>query len=275
MSVLESMESNMKKLKIMVTKGKSYLPSYAGILFFCENPQEYIPNSGLRIAWFEDEEMQIEKDSKEFAGPLWRIVDEVENYLTKNLKLVRGVFAGFKRTDIFEYPVKAVREIIINALIHRNYFIQADVRIFILPDKMIIKNPGSFPPGTTPENPEHIARNSLLCQYMHEWGYIEKYGVGIERVKKICSEHPLVSVRFELKQYYTEVIFEKSKKMAQLDDIDQKVLSLIKQRINASSSIAKELGMSKVSVVKRIKKLELLALVKKRGKGRSIRYYPQ
>ena len=60
MSVLESMESNMKKLKIMVTKGKSYLPSYAGILFFCENPQEYIPNSGLRIAWFEDEEMQID-----------------------------------------------------------------------------------------------------------------------------------------------------------------------------------------------------------------------
>lgn len=271
-TVLESTHSNMKKLRILVKKNGKFYPSNAAVLFFCKTPQDYIPSSGLRIAWFESEEMDVEKDSKEFTGPVWKIVDDVENYMLKNLKLMSAVFVGFKRTGMFEYPIKAIREIVINALIHRNYFIPADVRIFILPNKIIVKNPGSFPPGTTPENPEHIARNPLLCQYMHEWGYIEKYGVGIERVKKICSEHPLASVRFELKQSYTEVIFDKSKKMADIDDIDQKVFGLIKQGKDTSSQIAKAVGLSKVSVVKRISKLETLGLVRKLGKGRSSRY---
>jgi predicted HTH transcriptional regulator len=235
-------------------------------------PQDYLPNTGLRLVWFEDDDMKIEKDVKEFRGPIWKIVDDVETYLLKNLKLIRGVFVGFKRSQVLEYPVDAIREIVINALIHRNYFISSDVRLFILPTKIIVKNPGAFPPGTTPEDPEHIARNPLLCQYMYEKDYIEKFGVGISRVKKICEAHPLVSVRFEVKQYYTSVIFEKTKKFPHFDDLDQKIYLFIKEGANTSSQLVTKLGLSKVSLLKRIKKLKLLGVVKEHGKGRAVYY---
>ena len=69
---------------------------------------------------------------------------------------------------------KALRELIINALIHRDYETTADVRVFIFDDRIEIINPGHFPEGVTPTNPLHKPVNKILSQYMYDIGLIEK-----------------------------------------------------------------------------------------------------
>ncbi len=244
----------------------------AGLLFFSEAPQEYIPNAKVRVVWFENEEMQRYTDSREFAGTIWKVVDELEEYFSRNLKVLGGALAGWKRKEFMEYPMEALREAIINALIHRNYFDPSEVQIFVFPSKMVIKNPGSFPPGITPDAPQHKPRNPILAQYMYDMGYIEKYGSGINKIKEACRAHPVAEVEFILKPYRTEVVFKKAKEI-KLDELDQKILRVLrKTKSTASTDIAEEAGLSKVSVVKRLNVLIAAGIIRKAGKGRATRY---
>ena len=265
-------DENMDMLKIVRVVDKKKKPTNAGILFFCEHPQDYIPNARVRLVWFESEAMDRYSDSREFIGPVWKIADSIEEYFEKNLKVVGGTMAGWKRGDFPEYPPEARREAVINAWTHRNYFDPSEVQIFIFPTRIRIKNPGNFPPGVTPEEPAHKPRNPLLSQYMYDMGYIEKYGSGIRRIKEACSKHPLIDVEFILKPYRTEIVFTK-KAIPELDKMDKMILSLLKRdNISTSGELSQELGISKVTVLKRLNKLILEGRIIRTGSGPSTRY---
>ena len=264
-----SLDENLKKLKITTVKnGVEYL-TVAGLLFFTDNPQEYMPHTGVRVVELDENYNTI--STKEFKGTIWRIIENVETYLVSKFKVL-SVYKGFKRIDYLEYPRFSIREAIVNALAHRNYTIQADTRIMIFPDKLIVKNPGSFPPGVSPENPEHIPRNKLICQYLYDMGYIERYGYGIERMKKECEEHPFVKLKFNVAPLHTEVIFEKEKPR-EIDEVDEKILALLRRREMKASEISREIKLSKTATIARLKKLMEIGLVKKKGRGPATTYY--
>ena len=156
--------------------------------------------------------MQRYTDQRFFEGSLWRMVEEIEAYLRSHLQRSGGGRSGFRRLERFEYPLQALREALLNAIIHRNYFRAADIKMFFLPDRLLIRNPGSFPPGVTPESPEHRPRNPLLSQYFYDVGLVEKYGSGIETMRSICSNSSSVTLKFDLKESSTTLIFQKKEK---------------------------------------------------------------
>lgn len=265
-------DENLLLLKIVRASDGEKKPTNGGILFFSEHPQDYIPNARVRLVWFESEAMDRYTDSREFTGPVWEIVDSIEEYFEKNLKVVGGSMTGWKRGDFPEYPPEALREAVINALTHRNYFDPAEVQIFIYPSRIRIKNPGNFPPGITPEEPAHKPRNPLLSQYMYDMGYIEKYGSGINRIKEACSKHPLVDVEFILKPYRTEIVFTKQA-ISGLEEIDEQIIRLLKNAgVSTSAQLSRELGISKVSVLKHLSRLISTGYVIRTGSGRSTKY---
>lgn len=267
-----SIEDNLILLKIVKDVDGIIKPTKGGLLFFSENPQEYLPNARVRLVWFQDEDMRKYIDSREFSGPIWKMVDDIEDYFLKNLKVVGGAMTGWKREEFLEYPMDALREAVINALIHRNFFDASEVQIFIFPSSIRIKNPGNFPPGVTPEVPEHKPRNPYLSQYMYDMGYVEKYGSGIRKIKMACDAHPLVMVDFILKPYRTELVFRKDK-VPKLDEPDMKVLDLVRiLKSTTSTEISQKIGLSRVSVVKRLNNLVLKGFIEKTGQGRSTRY---
>lgn len=267
-----TLEENLALLKIAVKKDGKTVPTRGGLLFFSEMPQHYIPYARVRLVWFEDEEMRRYVDSREFTGPLWKIVEDLEAYFAANLKVIGGRGAGWKREEFPEYPFDALREAVINALIHRNYFDLAETQIFIYPSRIRIINPGSFPPGITPEAPAHKPRNPRLSQYMYDFGYIEKYGAGIGRIKEECERHPAVNVEFIIRPYRTELVFRKEQ-YRELDKIDREIVEVLKVKEDASSTeIGKELALSKVTVVNHLKHLTSAGIVYKTGKGPSTRY---
>ena len=238
----------------------------AGALFFTD-AQEFIPHSGCRIVKIVNDEPVW---SKEFIGPVWKIIDAVFTELMGHFKTLE-VVVGTKRIKLPEYPQRAVREALINAFAHRNYTLPSDIRIFIHPDKLVIRNPGGLMPGVDLSDPEHVPRNPNLCQLFYDAGYIEKYGYGIRMIREECRRHGLVSVEFKSSPNKFEVVFKKRTEEL-LDDVDRKILELlvIPRR---SGEISEAIDLSKPAVVERLKKLESLGLIRKTGKGAHVKYF--
>lgn len=254
-------------LKILAKKGKGLFLTNGGILCFTENPQKYIGNSTVRLTKFEDNEMKSYSFSKDFGGPLQKIVDDIEKYFVGSLSRVGGFTVGFKRQEFLEYPLAALREAIINAIIHRNYFDAAEIRIFIFPDRIEIRNPGSFPPGVSIENPEHKPRNPQIAQFFYDMGLTEKYGSGIRKIIRETAEHPLTGVKFSPRPYNTTVSFIKTLTSIDLDAINLKILDSLAAGSKASGAVAQEIGLSRQAAVERLRNLTNLGFIKKEGEG--------
>jgi len=260
-------EENIKRLKICVEKRKRKVLTYAGVLFFTEHPEEVIPGAVIRV--IEMTSSGETKTIKEFYGPVWKQADDVYSFLiSKTLPAV--VRVGVSRKALSPYPEGAVREAIINAIVHRNYAIESDIRIFVKPHEIIIRSPGSFPPGVSVDEPEHVPRNPLLCKYMYDTGYVEKYGFGIIKMREETAAHPFCTLEISPKKAHVDVIFRQ--KHAGLDDIDQKIIALVHENPMRSSEIALKVGMSKVAVISRLKRLIALGVVKKIGNGPATMY---
>ena len=237
----------------------------AGVLFFTD-VEEFIPHAGGRIVKMDGERPVW---SREFHGPVWKVIDEMYAELLSQFSTIE-VVVGTKRTKLPEYPTRAVREAIINAFAHRNYAIPADVRIFIHPDRLVIRNPGGLMPGVDLEDPEHVPRNPNLCGLMYDAGYIEKYGYGLRLIREECRKHGLVEVEFRSSANRFEVVFKK-KTDELLDDTDRKILEFLTVP-RRSGEIAEYVGLSKPAVLKRLEKLEALGLVRAIGRGAQRRY---
>lgn len=255
------------RLKVLVKKDKGLFLTNAGILCFSKDPQKYIGNSTVRLTKFDDNEMKTYSMQKEFSGTLQKIIKEIERFFIDNLNRTGGFTIGFKRQEFLEYPLLALREAIINAVVHRNYFDAAEIRIFIFPDRIEIKNPGSFPPGISVDNPEHKPRNPYVAQYFFDLGLTEKYGSGIQKIIREVSEHPLVSVQFNPKPYNTTVIFRKSASGVNLDSTNVKILELLSTGPKGSSIIAGGISLSRQAAIDRLKNLRTLGFIRQEGEG--------
>jgi len=255
------------RLKILGKKNKGLFLTNAGILCFISDPQQYIGNSTVRVTRFNDNEMKTYSDHKEFSGSLQKIVDDIEKYFVSNLNRVGGFTVGFKRQEFLEYPLTALREAVINAVIHRNYFDAAEIRIFIFPDRIEIRNPGSFPPGISVDNPEHKPRNPQIAQFFYDLGLTEKYGSGIQKIIRETSEHPLVGVKFSPRPYNTTVIFTKSLSRIDLDPINLKILEVLSTGEKGSGAIAESVSLSRQAAVERLRNLRTLGFIQQEGEG--------
>ena len=259
-----NLKENIKRMKII--KGECL--TISGLLFFTDRPQEHLPWTGMRVI-----ELYPDGETKgilEFDGPVWKMIDHVYETLLGKLPR-REIRTGAKRESFLIFPEEAIREGIINAVAHRNYRTRADIRIFLRPEGLGIKNPGSFPPGVDLEDPEHIPRNPLICQYLYDMGYIERYGFGIIRMRKAVEDHPTASMDFKIGPMKTEVVFE-SKQQTILGEDERIILTLLKRASLPSSQIAAHLKMSKVTALKKLDKLQSMNLIKRIGKGKKTRY---
>jgi ATP-dependent DNA helicase RecG len=260
-------------------------PTNAGILFFGKNPQRFILQSQLRSARFAGRTLTRDfLDRLDCSGALWEMVEVSEDFVRKNIRLFgfRTEYS-FQRIDKLEYPIKAIREAIINALIHRNYFEPADTRVVIFDDRIEIISPGPFPKGVTPEKPKHVPVNPVLCQLMYDVGFIEKYGSGIYMINELCEEWGIPRPEYELSEVETKVIFRSGGKAIVISEIEKMGVELNERQRKALQYVLEKGFITNRSyqelndVGKKTAYLELSGLIEKgllssTGKGRSVRY---
>ena len=256
---IKNIFEHLRKIKAIVRKNGKEVLSFAGALIFLENPQEHYPNTFLRV-------IEEERYTR-FSGPVWKIVEDLEELFFEK-QIFFSIFKGFRRVDYPLIPKPVLREALVNALVHRNYAIFSETFVELRRNKIIIKNPGTFPPGVSLDNPCPIPRNPILYELMFNLGFIEKQGRGIRLILEETKKLPYLKAHYEFSPNFTTLTFEF---LLKTDEIDKKILEILSSP-KSSSEIGEIVGLSKPSVVSRLKKLESLGLVKKVGSGNKTRY---
>ena len=221
-----SMAAFLKNIKGINDDGT---PTHAGLLFFSKHSQrKFFHNAQLRVARFKGTSVTHPViDRLDCDETLWENVDTAEEFIRRNIRLLSfRTSRSFQRDDKFEYPLNALREAIINALIHRNYQETADVRVFIFDNRVEVISPGTFPEGVSPDEPTHNPVNPTLSQFMFDVGFIERYGAGIRMMQRLCREWGNKAPRYEFHPLETKIIFDspiQESTFIEIDDISEQL----------------------------------------------------
>jgi ATP-dependent DNA helicase RecG len=174
-------------------------PTNAGVLLFGRDPQQFIRGSDITAARFAGQEMSDVFTRQDIPGTLPQQIRRAETFLVDNLRKGVQLGANMARTEQLEYPLKAVRELVVNAVAHRDYSIWGDgIRLYLFSDRLEITSPGGLPGPVTVDNivDERFSRNSAIVQVLSDMGFIERLGYGVDRVIALMRENDLPEPQF-------------------------------------------------------------------------------
>lgn len=123
-------------------------------------------------------------DRREYDGPLWDQIEEAYRFVLRNIHL-GATFEGIYRQDVYEIPPDAIRELIINAMVHRSYLDHGTIQVAIYDNRLEITSPGKLPMGQTIERMKEgysKIRNEALAYAFSYMNLIEHWGSGIPRI---------------------------------------------------------------------------------------------
>lgn len=174
-------------------------PTHAALLLFGRYPQQRLPNGTILAASFPDQSMTDLFVKQDLTGTLPVQLRQAEAFVRANLRnLVR--IQGLERQEQPEIPFEAVRELLVNAIAHRDYSIQGDnIHLYLFSDRLEIHSPGGLPGPVTMENllEARFSRNPILVQVLSDLGFVERLGYGLKRVVNVMQKAGLRPPRFE------------------------------------------------------------------------------
>ncbi len=144
----------------------------------------------IKAAVFADEENISFIDHREFGGSVFSQIENAFEYIMLNNKN-RSVFSGIDRIDIPDYPEAAIREALLNAVVHRDYGFSGSIIVNINNKCIDIISIGGLVPGLSEEdimNGISQPRNRNLAEMFHRLNYIESYGTGIRKIISLYSD---------------------------------------------------------------------------------------
>ncbi|MCL2652117.1 MAG: putative DNA binding domain-containing protein [Candidatus Azobacteroides sp.] len=161
----------------------------AAIVLFGKDPGRFYPNTFVKIGEFDDDDFTIRFQEVE-DGNIIQILDKVLRTLDYKFLIKNISFVGMNRVETLEYPVPALREMLLNALIHRNYM-GAPTQLRVYDNKLTLWNHGMLPDGITldklTQNHSSFPRNPILAEACFLGGYIDSWGSGIMKIIDSCK----------------------------------------------------------------------------------------
>ncbi|MGO1263248.1 RNA-binding domain-containing protein [Corynebacterium variabile] len=186
-------------LGLAIKQGGEVVPTNAGILAACDNPTRFLPSAWVQCGRLRGPNGTDIFDQTEVHGPMPRAVDKVMEFLLKHA-YKKAVFGEVKRRDVYSIPVEAIREVVVNALVHANYAERVTpIRVGFYDDRIQVDSPGLLLPGMTVESMRRASRlrNPSLARIFREAGIIEQWGTGVQRVFEQIAEAGLPEPRVE------------------------------------------------------------------------------
>ncbi len=223
--------------------------------------------------------MEIFTDKKEYNSDIFSVLQNTLAFIQNHINL-RGEIKGLYRVDTYEIPTEALREALINALIHRDYTnFGRDIKVGIYDDIVNIVSPGSLPHNITLEDIENgrsETRNKILANLFKELELIEKWGTGINRIKKLCIEKGLKKPIFSEKNDFIDIQFPRE--IAKLETTQEttqetiklttkeKILNYIKTNKNITrEELATLIGVSSNAIKQHLSNLKKDGVIQRIG----------
>lgn len=265
---------------------KSDKPTNAGILLFGKTPQRFFLNSYIALARYKGKVEGAERlDYKEFEGNLFTQIDECDRYIKEHIATMSRLLPyQVQREDIPEYGLFSIRELLTNAVCHRDYYNQhTKVIIKMFPDRIEFYNPGGLPEDITPQNitEKQFSRNPIIAKVLAKVKYIEELGEGWNKIIKEHEEHLLKPKLPRIREdkstvlvtlFSTKEKFEKDREL-KLSERQKEILDFIGKNGRISTSqCARLLNVSNDTALRELSKLKSLGFITRKGRGKGIYY---
>lgn len=186
------------------------------------------------------------------------------------------LIVGFERKESFLIPDEAFREAVANALVHRDWSVNGDIRISFYGDRVEISSPGGLPYGISEEDylagRLSVLRNPIIAEVFAKLGYIEKFGTGIPRIKA-AYEGSGLTPRFDISETSITVSLPSVALLGDVSEDERRILELLAKHESLSrSEIEEAVNLGKSKVTRILKELEGKKLIEIAGVGRATRY---
>jgi ATP-dependent DNA helicase RecG len=205
-------EAALKNLNCAGMSGGKVCFTNAGALFFRVNDEDVLfRHAGIVCALYKGTDKANILDAKELTGDIVSNVDDAIVFLKKHLRISYKI-EGMRRENILELPEDALREAVVNAACHRDYFEKGSrVMVEIFDDRVDVVSPGGVCKGITPENfgTVTITRNPIIASMFFRIDYIEQMGTGIGRMRNATREANVAEPKFEFSGFF-KVTFKRN-----------------------------------------------------------------
>ena len=233
-----------------------------------------------KVAVFADEENTKFRDSKEFGGSIFEQLDNTYAYLALCNK-TSATFKGLERIEKVDYPEEALREALLNALVHRDYSFSGSIIINVNDKEIEFISIGGLLPGLSPDDIRSgisQPRNKNLADIFHRLHLIESYGTGIRKIYNLyanCPEQP----RIEVTSNTFKIILPNMNRVTAKESVTiattqmKKILDYIEENGQITDiEIQELLGLKKTRAFTLAKQMRDEGLIKVVGRGTEKRY---
>ena len=257
-----------------------------GILFFSKNLQDIYFHTAVTCALYKGTEKVDVLDRRDFNEDIVSNIDGAMNFLKRYIPVRYEMTGTPRRREVPEIPYDALREAVINAVAHRDYFEKGtNVMVEMFDDRIEITDFGGLPKGLKPEDfgKKSVLRNPFIADLLHRIGYIEKMGTGINKMNGLIVDAGLSPIEFQFTTFFTAIFRRPISKEIALTKITGKIQEgidelingtingTIKERLTKEIQLLYEQGFITVEIIKRLLKLSRrttlrdISLLKKMG----------
>lgn len=229
---------------------------------------------GIDIARFGNSINEI-RDRETIAGvSILKQYDEAVSMIKRYYRY--ELISGIERKTVELIPENAFREAVANALIHRDWSVNAHISIAMLQDRIEIKSPGSLPRGLTAEEYENggisCLRNPIIGNLFFRLKYIEMFGTGITRIKHAYA-NARIKPEFNITDNVISVILPIISDKEEISEDEKEVVNALNNGVQLSSSeIAKTAGFTKTKTLRLLDSLKQKGYINVIGNGRGTKY---
>lgn len=174
----------------------------AGMLLIGTNPRFYLPGAYVQYLELPGTSLtDIPSDQAEISGDLYSIIKELEGRLKLLIKTSMEQISSMEEKLLPNYPERAVRELLMNAIMHRNYDSNSPIRFYAFSDHIEIQSPGGLYGEATQENfpTRNSYRNPVIAEALKSLGFVNRFGYGVQRAQALLAENgnPLAQFQFD------------------------------------------------------------------------------
>lgn len=284
----EGNEEKLRSLGILVPVDRRHVPSIGGLILFGKKEYRHrlVPDARVSCARFLGNDKTNILDRLEVEGTILDAVDEILRFIARNTRLAAEIKQVFRK-DIPEYSPIALREALVNALVHADYSLPGShIQIAIFNNRLEIQNPGMLPFGFTLDDFKagvSRIRNRVIARVFHEMKWMEEWGSGYKRIIEACRAEGYPEPKWEELGTYIRVTFYPSPQTmltfketsleSELMDREKIILSLFEK--GESLPFRKIFKALSTQISKRMLQYNLAELKKKgylisKGKGRAV-----
>lgn len=179
----------------------SHRPTNAGMLVFAFDPLDLFPGAKVQFVHYDGPGLADDVlAEKTFTGNLITQLAELDSFLKGRFTQKPVVVTALREQAVFDFPPEAVRELLMNAVLHRDYQSTSPTRFYQFSDRIEIQNPGGLYGEASRENFPRVNayRNPIIAEAMHSLGYVNRFGRGIARAKRALAENGGPEPEFQL-----------------------------------------------------------------------------